>query len=291
MRYEILRKQRGCRLMHLRLDVEIISTADAISFRFYGEGPGRLENRSGGYLKPPHARTTLATLCCRFCWRYFVFEMGTVAGYCIFSRQIILAEERKISHLQHLVSHLQHLVVRKPSRYFDTVNLSSFWLCGGIAALHCTHAETSLHPPLADLLVIAHAAGGPRVYMPPQSQSARTTLHPSEKHDIASDRARLDSRVFLSTPPPPRSIRLCLRSPHACAVCCGFPRAYVRSACSQTDFESKFEAERISRLEREGRILKQLADHEQEVATDFETERVSHGMEVDTYGRFKIQPP
>ncbi|CAN0407900.1 unnamed protein product, partial [Scytosiphon promiscuus] len=40
-----------------------------------------------------------------------------------------------------------------------------------------------------------------------------------------------------------------------------------------TDFESKFEAERISRLEREGRILKQLADHEQEVATDFETER------------------
>lgn len=42
----------------------------------------------------------------------------------------------------------------------------------------------------------------------------------------------------------------------------------------QTDFESKFEAERISRLEREGRILKQLADHEQEVATDFETERV-----------------
>lgn len=43
----------------------------------------------------------------------------------------------------------------------------------------------------------------------------------------------------------------------------------------QTDFESKFEAERMSRLEREGRILKQLADHEQEVATDFETERVS----------------
>lgn len=42
----------------------------------------------------------------------------------------------------------------------------------------------------------------------------------------------------------------------------------------QVDFESKFEAERISRLEREGRILKQLADHEQEVATDFETERV-----------------
>lgn len=42
----------------------------------------------------------------------------------------------------------------------------------------------------------------------------------------------------------------------------------------QMDFESKFEAERISRLEREGRILKQLADHEQEVATDFETERV-----------------
>ena len=40
------------------------------------------------------------------------------------------------------------------------------------------------------------------------------------------------------------------------------------------DFQSKFEAERISRLEREGRILKQLADHEQEVATDFETERV-----------------
>ncbi|CAM9476945.1 unnamed protein product [Ectocarpus sp. 6 AP-2014] len=42
-----------------------------------------------------------------------------------------------------------------------------------------------------------------------------------------------------------------------------------------TDFESKFEAERMSRLEREGRILKQLADHEQEVATDFETERTS----------------
>lgn len=42
------------------------------------------------------------------------------------------------------------------------------------------------------------------------------------------------------------------------------------------DFESKFEAERISRLEREGRILKQLADHEQEVAADFETERVRY---------------
>ncbi|CAN0296678.1 unnamed protein product [Pylaiella littoralis] len=41
------------------------------------------------------------------------------------------------------------------------------------------------------------------------------------------------------------------------------------------DFEGKFEAERISRLEREGRILKQLADHEQEVATDFESERTS----------------
>lgn len=47
----------------------------------------------------------------------------------------------------------------------------------------------------------------------------------------------------------------------------------------QTDFESKFEAERMSRLEREGRILKQLADHEQEVATDFETERVSPKIE------------
>lgn len=44
----------------------------------------------------------------------------------------------------------------------------------------------------------------------------------------------------------------------------------------QMDFEAKFEAERISRLEREGRILKQLADHEQEVATDFETERVGY---------------
>lgn len=46
------------------------------------------------------------------------------------------------------------------------------------------------------------------------------------------------------------------------------------STLVQIDFEGKFEAERLSRLEREGRILKQLADHEQEVATDFETERV-----------------
>ena len=43
---------------------------------------------------------------------------------------------------------------------------------------------------------------------------------------------------------------------------------------SQMDFEGKFEAERLSRLEREGRILKQLADHEQDVAGDFDTERV-----------------
>lgn len=41
------------------------------------------------------------------------------------------------------------------------------------------------------------------------------------------------------------------------------------------DFEGKFEAERLSRLEREGRILKQLADHEQDVTADFDAERVS----------------
>ncbi|CAM9843799.1 unnamed protein product [Laminaria digitata] len=41
------------------------------------------------------------------------------------------------------------------------------------------------------------------------------------------------------------------------------------------DFEGKFEAERLSRLEREGRILKQLADHEQDVTNDFDSERTS----------------
>lgn len=44
------------------------------------------------------------------------------------------------------------------------------------------------------------------------------------------------------------------------------------------DFEGKFEAERLSRLEREGRILKQLADHEQDVSNDFDSERVSLGQ-------------
>ena len=43
----------------------------------------------------------------------------------------------------------------------------------------------------------------------------------------------------------------------------------------QLHFEGKFETERLSRLEREGRILKQLADHEQDVTDDFDTERVS----------------
>lgn len=43
----------------------------------------------------------------------------------------------------------------------------------------------------------------------------------------------------------------------------------------QIDFAGKFESERMSRLEREGRILKQLSDHEHDVAADFETERVS----------------
>lgn len=47
-----------------------------------------------------------------------------------------------------------------------------------------------------------------------------------------------------------------------------------RPLIRQMDFEEKFEAERISRLEREGRILKQLADHEQDVTKDFDSERV-----------------
>lgn len=51
------------------------------------------------------------------------------------------------------------------------------------------------------------------------------------------------------------------------------PIGYI--VCCQMDFEGKFEAERLSRLEREGRILKQLADHEQDVASDFDAERVS----------------
>lgn len=38
-------------------------------------------------------------------------------------------------------------------------------------------------------------------------------------------------------------------------------------------FETKFEEERKSRLEREGRILKQLSDHEQEAERELETER------------------
>lgn len=46
----------------------------------------------------------------------------------------------------------------------------------------------------------------------------------------------------------------------------------------QMDFEGKFEVERMSRLEREGRILKQLADHEQDVSSDFDAERVSLGQ-------------
>lgn len=75
------------------------------------------------------------------------------------------------------------------------------------------------------------------------------------------------------------------RAPHVFGLACRGARA-ASPPCNrptplnelfymlQMDFEGKFEAERISRLEREGRILKQLADHEQEVATDFETERV-----------------
>jgi hypothetical protein len=38
--------------------------------------------------------------------------------------------------------------------------------------------------------------------------------------------------------------------------------------------QEAFEAERRDRLEREGRILKQLGEHEQEVALRFEQERV-----------------
>jgi hypothetical protein len=38
--------------------------------------------------------------------------------------------------------------------------------------------------------------------------------------------------------------------------------------------QEAFEAERKDRLEREGRILKQLGEHEQEVALRFEQERV-----------------
>jgi hypothetical protein len=40
--------------------------------------------------------------------------------------------------------------------------------------------------------------------------------------------------------------------------------------------QEAFEAERKERLEREGRILKQLGEHEQEVALRFEQERVRH---------------
>lgn len=41
--------------------------------------------------------------------------------------------------------------------------------------------------------------------------------------------------------------------------------------------QEAFEAERKDRLEREGRILKQLGEHEQEVALRFEQERVGAG--------------
>lgn len=39
-------------------------------------------------------------------------------------------------------------------------------------------------------------------------------------------------------------------------------------------FQEAFDAERRERLEREGRILRQLGEHEQEVARRFEAERV-----------------
>jgi len=39
--------------------------------------------------------------------------------------------------------------------------------------------------------------------------------------------------------------------------------------------QEAFENERKDRLEREGRILKQLGEHEQEVALRFDQERVS----------------
>ncbi|CAM9489863.1 unnamed protein product [Phaeothamnion confervicola] len=42
-----------------------------------------------------------------------------------------------------------------------------------------------------------------------------------------------------------------------------------------TDFEAAFEAERASRLEREARIVKQLADHEHRAAEEFDTERAA----------------
>lgn len=41
-----------------------------------------------------------------------------------------------------------------------------------------------------------------------------------------------------------------------------------------TTFQEAFDAERRERLEREGRILRQLGEHEQEVARRFEGERV-----------------
>ena len=42
-------------------------------------------------------------------------------------------------------------------------------------------------------------------------------------------------------------------------------------------FEAKFEAERLSRLEREGLIVKQLTDHEKLVAREADTERTARG--------------
>ncbi|CAM9147315.1 unnamed protein product [Chrysoparadoxa australica] len=42
-----------------------------------------------------------------------------------------------------------------------------------------------------------------------------------------------------------------------------------------TDFECKFDAERNSRLEREGRIVKQLGDHEEVVSGNFDKERTA----------------
>lgn len=48
-----------------------------------------------------------------------------------------------------------------------------------------------------------------------------------------------------------------------------------------TTFQEAFDAERRERLEREGRILRQLGEHEQEVARRFEAERVGGWVGFD----------
>lgn len=69
---------------------------------------------------------------------------------------------------------------------------------------------------------------------------------------------------------PPKCARLNVRPQRAVT-----DRHYLVVAYLTDSFQEAFEAERKDRLEREGRILKQLGEHEQEVALRFEQERVS----------------